>query len=476
MKVWQGRVTAAEREASMYKYLPFDVPPGTGRIDVHYEFDAAGGTTVDLGLLDQDAGPFPAASGFRGWSGSARRSIFVSAADATPGYLPGEIKAGTWQVMLGLARVAPAGADYRVEVRFSTPEVNAAADSVVSPAALTDKGPRWYRGDLQSHTHYSDARGSLDDLIRAARERQLEFLAVTDHNTHAHHRELAERSGPELLLVPGEEVTTYNGHANVWGVDGWVDFRIEAPGDLDRLVAHVHERGGLFSVNHPKVTPDCIGCDWEYPVPEAADSLEAWQGPWPARNWDSLQRYDEQLRSGRRLSLVGGSDRHQPGYPDSDHPALQVGSPTTWLYLDKPDTASVLRAIKAGQAYVSEGPEGPRLELEVAGAGMGATVDSDGPLAVRARIQGAAGDTLHWIGSGGVMRTAEIDSADFTDEWEVPAGSLYIRIEVIAAASLPGLLAELESFAPAVLSEASRHPWRRAISNPVYLRPAGETA
>jgi len=472
MKVWKGRVSQADRQESPYRYLPFEVPAGISRIDVSYEFDSADGTILDLGLLDQDAAQFPSTTGFRGWSGSARRSIFVSTDRATPGYLPGDIKAGTWNVMLGLARVSPGGADYRVEVRFSTAEKSTAEDRSDVPETPHAVGPRWYRGDLQSHTHYSDAGGSLVDLIQAARDRQLEFLAVTDHNTHAHHRELTERNGPALLLVPGEEITTYNGHANVWGVDGWVDFRFQTPADLERLVAHVHERGGLFSINHPKVTPDCIGCDWEYPIPEGADSLEAWQGPWPARNWDSLQRYDEQLRSGRRLTLVGGSDRHQPGYPDSDPPALRVGSPTTWLYLERPDTTAVLSAIKAGQAYVSEGPHGPRLELEIAGAGMGATVESDGPLPARARVTRAAGDQLHWIGAGGILRTVEIDAADFVDEWPAPADSPYIRIEVIAAASLPGLLAELKSFAPAMLAEASLHPWRRAISNPVYVRPA----
>ena len=33
---------------------------------------------------------------------------------ATPGYLPGELEAGTWQVMIGVHRVPPDGAGYQL--------------------------------------------------------------------------------------------------------------------------------------------------------------------------------------------------------------------------------------------------------------------------------------------------------------------------------------------------------------------------
>ena len=47
------------------------------------------------------------------------RVIVISPDAATPGYLPGDIEPGTWQVMIGLHRVPPGGAEYRLTVQVS---------------------------------------------------------------------------------------------------------------------------------------------------------------------------------------------------------------------------------------------------------------------------------------------------------------------------------------------------------------------
>lgn len=463
MPTFTGHVSPADCESSSYLYLPFELPAGTERLEVEYEFTA--GSILDLGLLDPSTGPFPSRSGFRGWSGSARRSVYVSATGATPGYVAGPLEEGRWQVVLGLAKVAAEGCDYRVEVRYRT----------ARPAAGS-----WRPGDLQSHTFHSDARGSLADLIVEAEARGLAFLAVTDHNTVSHHADLARLTSEQLILLPGEEVTTYRGHANVWGVEGWIDFRIERPGDLDLLVAQVHERGGLFSINHPKTSPGCIGCDWEHEVPAGADALEAWQGPWAFGNWESLARYDALLTDGRTLTLVGGSDRHHPGSVRTDPPALQLGTPTTWLELAEPTTAAVMAAIRAGRAFVSEGPDGPLVDLRVGGVGMGGALVVEGGPAVldaSAWVRGAEGDVLRWINDGHVIREVEITSPEFTDDWSWQPDGAFVRVEVVAEASLPEFAEQLRVFAaegrlPPYLSveDALAHPWRRALSNPVYLR------
>ncbi len=470
-KTFEGTLTPAERARSPYLYLPFEVPPGMTRLDMSYSFDEEN-SILDLGLFDPTLGPFPSRSGFRGWSGSARREVYVARDGATPGYIPGEIVPGTWQVVFGLARVLD-GCRYRVEVGWDD-----APRPLVAPVrrvGVARANPGLYRGDLQSHTFYSDAKGSPEDLVAVAKERSLDFLAVTDHNTNSHHRKLGELSSPDLLLIPGEEITTYRGHANVWGVDGWVDFRVEQEEYLDVLVDYVHARGGLFSVNHPKATPNCLGCDWEYEVPSATDSLEAWQGPWAYQNWESLSRYDVLLRQGRRLALVGGSDRHQPGYPDTDPTFLQVGSPTTWLWLDDLSVASILKAVKTGRGFVSESPNGPRLELRVGGQEMGDTLQRAPGNAVTAsaRVEGAQGDLLRWVGSEGVVRETVIDAEHFSDEWQWQVAGRYIRLEVVAKASLPFFKAELARLEqvkerPNFLSILEQ-PWRRALSNPVYV-------
>ncbi|MFN2322602.1 MAG: CehA/McbA family metallohydrolase [Trueperaceae bacterium] len=467
--------------------LPFEVPPGATRIDLGYAH--AEGNVLDLGLLDPRATPFVSRAGFRGWSGGARREAFVAIEDATPGYLPGPLPSGTWQVLLGRAKVAPEGCAYRVDVRVtlggSNPTAVAAsatATASAEPTPVEDPDPlapdaAWYPGDLQSHTHHSDAKGSVAELLVAAEERGLRFLAVTDHNTISHHADLRRHADGPVLPVPGLEVTTYRGHANVWGASDWVDFRITGEADVAAMARRAHELGGLVSVNHPKTQPGCIGCDWTYDVPGEADALEAWQGPWWLRNWESLARYDALVANGRRLTLVGGSDRHQPAGVDLDPDELRVGSPTTWLRLQTVAVPDVLAALRAGQASVSESPSGPFVRIEASTTPMGGTLPKRAEHELRAVVRGGAGDLLRWVGARGVVREVAIDRERFTDAWFWRPDGAFVRAEVVASAA--GRARRLEALRALVagrtlpfgltLDEVDAHPWVRALSNPIYV-------
>ncbi len=466
----EGRL--ARDDAEPVAQLPFDVPDGCSRITLRYRHGA--GAILDLGLLDPTASAFPTATGFRGWSGGARRVAFVTPDDATPGYLPGPLPPGRWHVLLGRAQVPPDGCAYRVDVELDL-------DAPTDPLDASD----WYPGDLQSHTHHSDARGTVAELLAAAAKRGLRFLAVTDHNTVSHHADLRRHADGPVLPVPGIEVTTYRGHANVWGAQGWVDFRLRDDGDVAAMVDHAHALGGLVSVNHPKPQPGCIGCDWTFAVPTHVDAFEAWQGPWWLRNWVSLERYDALLAQGRRLTLVGGSDRHQPAGVDTDPDELRVGSPTTWLRLRHVRVPDVLLALRSGQATVSESPAGPWLAIgcrpegealsDVPPTRTGGRLPAASEHVLRARVGGAVGERLRWVGAGGVVRERIVDADPFEDTWTWRTEGPFLRAEVVADASAPARLRSLADLASQRtlpygidLDEVAAHPWRMALSNPVY--------
>src|SRR5207253_2695236 len=42
---------------------------------------------------------------------------------------------------------------------------------------------RWLKGDLHVHSQHSDAKWSMDDLVRYVERNHLDFIAVADHNT-----------------------------------------------------------------------------------------------------------------------------------------------------------------------------------------------------------------------------------------------------------------------------------------------------
>jgi hypothetical protein len=96
-----------------------------------------------------------------------------------------------------------------------------------------------------------------------------------------------------ILLVPGEEVTTYRGHANVWGLREWLEFRCTDDDAVRRVIERAQKKGVLFSTNHPK----SVGPPWEFPAIRAS-CMEVWQAPWRWYNWESLDAWSEAERRG----------------------------------------------------------------------------------------------------------------------------------------------------------------------------------
>src|SRR5215475_8965355 len=109
---------------SRYLYLPFQVPPCTSRISFSYEYEKANGSNaLDIGVFDSRATTLARdVSGFRGWSGGRRSEVFISREVATPGYIPGELPAGTWRIILGLYRIVPGGVDVTCKIDFEIHE------------------------------------------------------------------------------------------------------------------------------------------------------------------------------------------------------------------------------------------------------------------------------------------------------------------------------------------------------------------
>src|SRR5919201_4460218 len=130
----RGRWTLEDRFASPWHYLPVEVPAGTAGLRVELDYVRADGAVLDLGCL----GP----RGFRGWSGGARDSFVITPGAATPGYLPGELEAGTWQVMIGVHRIPPDGVRYRLAAEPAASGARLLPPARPAPPDLADRPPR----------------------------------------------------------------------------------------------------------------------------------------------------------------------------------------------------------------------------------------------------------------------------------------------------------------------------------------------
>jgi hypothetical protein len=452
-----------------FVHIPFTVPPGTCRIEVSYHFDRdeslqpewGADDVVDIGVFDARGTEFLDSTGFRGWSGSSKRSFFISREDATPGYVRGPMVPGEWNLFMSCRILFSDVCRYWIYVTLDVDPV--AAGDVASPAATPARGAiaprqgpgRWYKGDFHSHTMHSDGLNTIDEYAVAAPRAGLDFLAVTDHNTVSHFDEIACRSPDDFLLIPGEEVTTFWGHANVWGTGGWVDFRCHDDATMQQLVDWVHARGGLFSPNHPKT-----GWPWEFAGVRGFSAVEAWQGAWRFYNEQSLDFWERRLRAGERPTAVGGSDCHSlpPAQPKQP---WTVGTPCTWVYCRGAlDEAAVLDGVRRGNVILSEDPTGPYLEFGATCDGrsymMGETVEArDGALLrLRLHYQGPVDKKLRVLRNGEVWQQCVADKEDVTLEFELPVEEPgYVRAEVMGFRGRP-----------------ERGEVVHAMTNPIYLQ------
>jgi hypothetical protein len=438
-----------------YVYVPVEVPAGVRELRVAYTYDRpsvpAGtqGNALDIGVFDQH-GTDLGGRGFRGWSGGARTEFFIRVDDATPGYVPGPVDAGTWHIALGPYTVSPQGLSYELTITLTYGDPGAAPRPVYPPERAKGRGRAWYRGDCHLHSWYSDGRRTPAEIAALARAAGLDFINSSDHNTHAAHPHWASEAGDDLLILLGEEVTTRNGHVVALGTEPgtFVDWRYRARDNrFGRFAREIRRAGGLVVPAHPHAT--CIGCAWKFGFGEA-DAVEVWNGPYTPDDEVALASWDATLVASVRenrewLPAMGNSDAHRA--PDA------VGLPQTVVLADDLTREAIQDGIRAGRSYVAESKNvslsftasGGRAEH--AGIGERLSVDADTPVTVRLEVTGAPRCTVRFVTDQGVLFTSDplpVAGAGNV-EWQTSAAyAAYVRAELrheTAAGPVPGALA-----------------------------------
>src|SRR5882757_1505557 len=427
-----------------YVLAPFEVPAGVKRLDISFSYTGREDhTTLDLGLLDSER--------FRGWSGGNKNAFSIGIADATPSYLPGPLPAGTWKLLIGVAYLGEGHtSNYTAHIHFvKTNEVDTSGFAA-SPIAT---GDRWYRGDLHMHTAHSDGTCSSQSgkkvpcpvfvTVEAAVKQKLDFIAITDHNTISHYdaeREL-QPYFDQLLLIPGREITTYSGHANVFGPTDFIDFRSEAKGapSINQVFRAAQAAGAFVSINHPgdPTGANCIGCGWSVADTDwnLVNGIEAINGNDPNHYEADIRFWDQQLAKGFRLVAIGGSDTHRPEQGT-------IGHPTTVVHAQELSVHGILNAIRAGHVCIDLTASHDKvIDLQAndgashAVMGEQLTAARNDRVTLTAHVTGSSGSTLRWLLNGNVISTLPPQSlsgysADETAGWISDGQRHWLRAEV----------------------------------------------
>ena len=405
----------------------FRLPDSVKRLTVEFSYNGRDlRTTIDIGLLDPVR--------FRGWSGGARTNFTISAEDATPGYLPGALPGGEWKLLLGIPNIREGVvSEYEARVYIeSKTGITEYSDKPVSAVA------GWYRGDLHMHSGNSDGKCASQlgnqvgcpvyRVVETARDKGLDFIAVTDHNTTSQADELRELQPAfdKILLVPGREITTFYGHANIFGLTDFIDFRTTSASYAAAAgwMSAVSNSGGIISINHPGLPSgeDCMGCGWQIEgIPDnVISAVEVLNGSTmkysvegPIQGWDLWHKL---LNSGQRVTAIGGSD---------DHHAEAIGTPTTVIYMKELSVRGVIEGIRSGRVFIDiEGKKDRFIDLSAAIRGnsekyMGGTLTA-GPsdsIALTADVKGVPGGQVEFVIDGKL--NAEFNRGIPTDDEKI---------------------------------------------------------
>lgn len=447
------------KDQHTYREVPFDVPKGTTRITIDVAYTGhEEKTTIDLGLLGPTG--FTGQDGFRGWSGGSKRRFTVSATDATASFLPGAIEPGKWRLLLGIPNIRPAStATYTAQVWLSREEEGFGPEHGLSAPLNPDA--RWYRGDLHMHTAHSDggcpnASGTkkvpcpLFLTVASAAKRGLDFIAISEHNTMSQVSEMRELQPyfDTMLMIPAREITTFEGHANLFGVSRPLDFRIGSASvpNWNALLADVAKAHGVISINHPRRPNDetCMGCGFtprDTVNMHGFQAIEAINGGDAGRPDSGIPFWETQLDAGLRVTAIGGSDSHDGSDAPRDAFAGRIGSPTTVVHARDLSMEGILDGIRAGHVFVdAEGTRDRSLDVvattgsKTAGMGDALAVPRGSSAHVVVRTAALDGQHLHVFDDGKPVDLAGHDvipaNGEVAFDWTSDGKPHWLRADV----------------------------------------------
>ena len=106
-----------------------------------------------------------------------------------------------------------------------------------------------YKMDSHIHSEYSpDSKSKLKDIFSVAKMRDLEIIAISDHNTVEGSKEARKLTkDDDLLVIPSIEISAAEGHILGFGCEEHVERDLPAEETIDLI----HDQGALAIIPHP---------------------------------------------------------------------------------------------------------------------------------------------------------------------------------------------------------------------------------
>lgn len=265
--------------------------------------------------------------------------------------------------------------------------------TIIATAIPMDERPR-FKTNTHTHTTNSDGSFSPEQIVSQYQSLQYDVLFLTDHNkvTLADYLE-------GILVIPGEELTSFKHHANALFATETIDPGNQQPSDY---LQYVIKSGALPMLNHP-VWPLA---DWklsDIPQLTGLSLIEIYNASTELQGFhDDLKLWDSLLSSGKLWYGVASDDAHKQS---------EIGRGWIIVQADELDSASIRKGIEDGDFYASTGVELCRLDI------------TDGIIYIESRN----GNVVEFIGNNGTLLKRTEGPFGY---YQVQTTDVYVRVVV----------------------------------------------
>lgn len=230
----------------------------------------------------------------------------------------------------------------------------------------------WYKGNLHTHSTFSDGTRTREQIIAIYKEAGYDFLSITDHSVLT---DIEGLGNPGLLLIPGEEVcvgaSEAGTHFHIVGVNISEPIPVT---DFDpgvtpqQAIDHINRLGGIAILAHPYWSGlnhhDLLGLENYIGVEIYNTTCEV------SRNLGfSAVQIDGLIAAGRRPLIFATDDHH-----GDDRELRPLDACGAWINVKarSPTVEGIMSGIREGLFYSSMGPEIKDIRID----GEGITVET----------------------------------------------------------------------------------------------------
>ncbi|MBR6025041.1 MAG: PHP domain-containing protein [Methanobrevibacter sp.] len=188
-----------------------------------------------------------------------------------------------------------------------------------------------YNMDSHIHSEYSpDSKSKLKDIFKIAKDKNIDIIGISDHNTVEGSKEAQKLTkNDDLLVIPSIEISALEGHIIGFGCEENIKRDLQAAETIDLI----HDQGGLAIIPHPY-------CFYRHGLLCKADYKELKIDAIETRNARFIIGYcnnkAKKLSKKEKLPALGASDAHYYKF---------VGDCYSKIDCEK-DIDSVLKSIK----------------------------------------------------------------------------------------------------------------------------------